>query len=1382
MKKILMLILGIICLFIVPEVKAQTYRLNLLEQKGIYFRRTGGTLPDKSGPFSIYMVGNNIAYCIEPSKNIKTFDYVTADGFVDLPYSNELKEKLELYGYYGREYPGHDNVRYSMAAQSLIWNATSGQTVTFWTSQEGGSQIDVSKEINEILKLVEKHRRLPNLPSNIYADTMHEYVLEDSNKALDNFEVISGGPYEAYIENNKLHVMPHDVGVFSIHLQRKKYDSLNTLIFVGNGTSESQTLGRLRFSNLSEQEITLSTEGVHIFLHKKDRYNNPLKMSGIRFKVKNLSTGEYLCDFQNCEYETDQEGIFVTNGVDFGEYEIEEVEDQIIKGYSWNREKKRVNVSEELVKWDNDKATYIDVDFTNFNVITSLELTKKGEVANFNNNEVTYQEINLGNVYFDLYDENNHFIETLVTNQNGYVKSSTLTVGKYYLIEKTNLDGYVPNPNKINFEIKQTSSHQIEINYRMTVKNLLKKGTLDFQKIDFATSKGIPNTIIEIYNEQSELLFTKETDNNGKVVIPNLPVGKYYILEKEANYYYQKSNEKVPFEIKENGEIVKASMTNKKIVGNLFLTKYGESFMVKNNEISYEMKKLPDIEFYLYDENNKLIDTLKVDNNGFIKKELELGKYYLIEKTKLTEYKENNEKYFFEIKKNGNVGADVKININNYLKKGGVEFSKEELLTQFGISDTIMEIYNDKNELLFTRKTDNDGKIIINSLPLGKYYFHEKEANYFFQITDEKVPFEIKKDGEVVKTYLTNEKIVGNLEIYKKGENYHYIENNIIYEKINLHHIEFDLYDENNQLIDHIVTDKNGYAKYNNLPLGKYYLIEKTNLDNYIHDGKKYSFEIKKNGNIGLDVKLDIDNYLKKGNLEFSKIDFTNSMGIPNTIIEIYDNNSHLLFTKKTDKDGKVSINNLPVGKYYIIEKEANYYYQKSNEKVLFEIKENGEIVKAKMANKKIVGNLEIIKSGEEYHSLENKIVYKRNKLAGIIFALYDENNQLIDTLKTDKNGYIKYENLPLGKYYVIEKNDLNNYITKNEKIFFEIKKDGSKGIDVKLNIDNYLKKGNLEFSKTDLVTSEGIPNTIIEIYNSNDELLLTKETDKNGKVSINNLPVGKYYILEKEANYYYHKSNEKVPFEIKENGEIVKAKMTNKKIVGNLEILKKGEDYKYIDNEIQYEKTELGNIEFSLYDTNDQLINTLKTNDDGYVKFTNLSLGKYYVIENNNNSKYVFNKDRVYFEIKKGDDIAIDVKLNIDNYLKKGVLDFSKEDLVTSEGIPNTIIEIYDENNNLILTKETDENGKIIINNLPIGRYYIIEKEANSLYQITNEKVIFEIKENGDVIKAKMTNEKIVIPVPKTNTKESVIAHTLFGICFLVGIGRFYYERKETT
>ena len=111
------------------------------------------------------------------------------------------------------------------------------------------------------------------------------------------------------------------------------------------------------------------------------------------------------------------------------------------------------------------------------------------------------------------------------------------------------------------FEIKENG----EI-VKATMKDEEITGTLEFSKLDFSTDEPLPNTLIEIYTENDELLFAKRTDQDGKVVIKKLKYGKYYILEKEAPDGYELNEERMHFEIKENGEIVKATMKDERII------------------------------------------------------------------------------------------------------------------------------------------------------------------------------------------------------------------------------------------------------------------------------------------------------------------------------------------------------------------------------------------------------------------------------------------------------------------------------------------------------------------------------------------------------------------------------------------------------------------------------------------------------------------------------------------------------------------------------------------------------------------------------------------------------------------------------------------------
>ncbi len=768
MKKI-MIVLFILFVFSIKSVYAQDqYKLTLLKQDNIYYYRVGENV-NESLNYYLYKFGDMYAYCLEPGINITTYNYIGIDNYIDLPFSDALKEKLELIGYYGREYPGHDNLKYSMAAQALIWEEISNTKVSFWTKAYGkGEEINVGKERNEIMNLVNRHQLLPNI-SNLDGFVKKEIIVEDSNNVLENYEITDKN-IDAYIDGNTLQVFPSNPGQYSVNLKRKDFNEYQTIIFIGSDKTSTQKFGRLHYEKEVETTITVNVLGSRLLIHKVDENNNPILKDNISFKIKNLQTGEYLCQ-DNCYFLTNSEGVILTDYLDFGEYEIEEEENQIIDGYTWNKNKVMISInSDSFIKWNNEKGNYIDVFFPNQKVRGNIEINKVGEKFEIVNDEMVYQEIPLENMQFSLYDEYDNYIDTLTTNRDGIGTYNNLALGKYYLIEDTKIDKYIDNNEKYFFEIKQDNQYDEIINVKLKINNYLKKGNLEFTKEDLVTGVGIPNTIIEIYDEKDNLWFTKETDELGKVIINNLPMGKYYIIEKKANENYLISDKKVFFEIKENNEIVKAKMINKKITGTLEITKYGEEYNISNNEITYENNKLSGIEFSVYDINNNFINSIKTDENGHAKIDnLNLGNYYLIENNINNNYINDDSKYFFEIKKErDSANIFVHLDINNYLKKGNLEFTKEDLVTSEGIANTIIEIYDENDNLLFIKETDELGKVIINNLPIGKYYILEKEANSNYLLTNEKVFFEIKENNEIVKAYMTNEKI--NVPVPKTGK------------------------------------------------------------------------------------------------------------------------------------------------------------------------------------------------------------------------------------------------------------------------------------------------------------------------------------------------------------------------------------------------------------------------------------------------------------------------------------------------------------------------------------------------------------------------------------------------------------------------------------
>ena len=87
--------------------------------------------------------------------------------------------------------------------------------------------------------------------------------------------------------------------------------------------------------------------------------------------------------------------------------------------------------------------------------------------------------------------------------------------------------------------------------------------------------------------------------------------------------------------------------------------------------------------------------------------------------------------------------------------------------------------------------------------------------------------------------------------------------------------------------------------------------------------------------------------------------------------------------------------------------------------------------------------------------------------------------------------------------------------------------------------------------------------------------------------------------------------------------------------------------------------------------------------------------------------------------------------------------------------------------------------------------KYYLIEKNPATGYQITNEKVFFEIKSNGEIVKAELKNEKIEQPkeetvkVPDTAMDDNEIIVNIIliasGCALLVATGfALYFNDKK--
>ena len=226
----------------------------------VYNRKIGNNF--KTNYVTMFKLNDRIAYCVEPGVEITESYYDIYTDWSKVNFSDELKEYIEKLGYYGYEYPGHQTSRYYIAAQELIWKAVKPETEVVWTTGKNytGEVIDVSKEKEEILSLVQKHNLKPSFSEKSFKAVIgNKIVLEDENNVLDDYEISSSEYHDVVKEGNTItitlnsEVVPEE----TLTLIRKHYDDAPLLVY---SKANSQTLSALRITTDKETYIKISNE------------------------------------------------------------------------------------------------------------------------------------------------------------------------------------------------------------------------------------------------------------------------------------------------------------------------------------------------------------------------------------------------------------------------------------------------------------------------------------------------------------------------------------------------------------------------------------------------------------------------------------------------------------------------------------------------------------------------------------------------------------------------------------------------------------------------------------------------------------------------------------------------------------------------------------------------------------------------------------------------------------------------------------------------------------------------------------------------------------------------------------------------------------------
>lgn len=498
-------------------------------------------------------------------------------------------------------------------------------------------------------------------------------------------------------------------------------------------------------------------------------------------------------------------------------------------------------------------------------------------------------------------------IDTITTGADG-IAETTKAIYKGYSYTVTEIE--TPKGYSISDEPTQTIK-LVEQQAEFVVDFENEQNTIPFEitKTDISTGELIPDCTFEILNENKEQVITGTTDENG-IAKFQLAIGKYFYREISAPDIYEIDDTPYPFEITENDDIVKAEMTNKKKSGSIKVTK------TTTGNLNIE-----GIKFFatgISDTNKDLKFEATTNENGVAMfDKLVIGKYVITEdgSTVPAAYLTADEQ---EVTVEYNETAEV--SFENEEKTGSIKVQKrtEGQKNVEGITFYLKGTSDSGREINVPAVTDKDGVAVFENVPIGTYTITEDGSTvpYGYLVADEK---EVKVEyAQTIDATIINEEKTGSIVVHKTTEG-----------QKNIEGIKFYLRgtsDTGREIDIPATTDKDGIAKFENIPIGTYKVIEDKETVPYgylVADEKEVKVEYAQT------IDETILNTEQMGTVQVHKKTdgMTNIEGIRFILSGVSDTGREIRIEAVTDKDGLAKFDGVPIGTYTITEDGSTVPY-----------------------------------------------------------------------------------------------------------------------------------------------------------------------------------------------------------------------------------------------------------------------------------------------------------------------------------------------------------------------------------------------------------------------------------------------------------------------
>ena len=1086
-------------------------------------------------------------------------------------------------------------------------------------------------------------------------------------------------------------------------------------------------------------------EGAIYGLYAREDINHPDGRSGVLYKK----------DEQVATLTTDKEGKASVSNLYLGKYYLKEITPPV--GYLLDEEEHDVNCNyegdqvetvkrntvskEDVIKQpfqlikaaDNDKTDADLLKGAGFSayLISSLTVKDDGSYDFTNATPIVLTEDGKTEMF---------------TDERGYACSIPIPYGRYIVRETTTPHNFMPVDDFIVTVTENSSTPQV---WRVLLDDEF-KAKLKIVKQDDETKQPVllANTEFKVYDLDAKKYVEQVTtypntvvhksyftDENGYLILPeSLKCGNYRIEEVRAPDGYTQNTQYVEIKVDKNtayqmdsvsgDAIITVTYENHPVKGKLVIHKSGETLKSFKKDFVYEETSLEGAEFEIYAAEDIFTPDHQVDEQG-----------------------------------------------NRHV------------------------IYA-KDTLVKTVTTDKNGEAVIKDLPLGKYRVKETKtpAGFVLNPDSQEVSF-IYKDQNTPeieeKLEFSNERQKVELSVEKQDAE----------TGKTLKGATFGLYNKEaissgdkvivkaDTLLQEITSNEKGKAAFTlDLPLGRYYVKELQAPAGYVSSDEILEFDATYQGQDVKTIKLKSVKKNQPTTVEVTKADITTGTELDGASMSVLDKDGNVIDSWTSVKDSPHVIKRLQVGKTYILREElAPYGYLRATD-VEFTISDTAEVQKVKMEDEVPVARLLVNKKGEFLDSvslldnakgmIEHLFNYVTGNLTDVTFNVYAAEairaadgvsadyyaaDELVGSITTDGNGIAQMDNLPLGRYYIVEKETSHGYVLDNEPRYVDLtyRDQDTPLVTYSADWQNARQRVQVEVLKKEKDSDKVLSGAIFGLYAADDivsskgKVLLAKDTlielkttDEEGKIQfVADLPVdSRYYIKELAApdGYVTDQEPQEFTFEYQGSGtSVAEYAFTFEDEQTTVELSKAD----------LTDKKELPGASLKVTDENGNTVDEWVSKEEAHI-IKGLIVGKKYKMTETKPADGYVTAESIEFTVENTKEVQKHQML--DDVTK---VEISKKDITDSSEVPGAKLIILDKDGKKV-ESWTSTDKPHMVEKLPVGEYTLREEQAPDGYLIA-EDVKFTVKDTGKVQKVKMKDAhpygKLVIKKTDSTSKAAL-------------------------